>query len=643
MCGIAGIFGQDQPQTHQRRIARMLAEIAHRGPDGEGTWIEPKGAGGLGHRRLAIIDVEGGKQPMSNEDDTVWITFNGCIYNYQDIQRELREKGHRFRTHSDTEVIVHAYEEWGPACVERFNGMWAFVIWDGRTNTVFCSRDRIGVKPLYYTWDGRQLVFASEIKALLAADAAPARVNTDGMRQYLTFQYCLGENTLFEGVHRLPPGHNLTLRMGEAPKLTSFWELTFQIDEKHDEAYFVDRLNRLLEDAVRLRLRSDVPLGAHLSGGMDSSVVVSLARLLLGNAPIKTFCGAFRDGPAFDETRYAKIASQAARTEYLETYLTAADFEQSIEKIIWHMDEPAAGPGVFPQFLVSKLAAQHVKVVLGGQGGDEIFIGYARYLLAYLEECLKGAIENTAHRGRYVATLETIVPSLPTLENYVPMLKSFWQEGLFEEPARRYFRLMDRFADSKAILSDEYEIDTGRTYEEFKSHFVGHGASAAINRILQFDLKTHLQALLHVEDRTSMAWGLESRVPLLDYRLIELMASVPPVIKFKNGYLKHLFRQAASRLLPEEIINRKDKMGFPVPLTQWLAGPLKDFAADVLLSKAAKERGLFNVDAVEKALARSQAFSRSIWGALCLELWHRQFIDRAHSEPAGTASQPITV
>ena len=281
--------------------------------------------------------------------------------------------------------------------------------------------------------------------------------------------------------------------------------------------------------------------------------------------------------------------------------------------------------------------------MLGGQGGDEIFIGYARYLLAYLEECLKGAIENTAHRGRYVATLETIVPSLPTLEHYVPMLKSFWHEGLFEEPARRYFRLMDRFADSKAILSEDYEIDAGRTFEEFKSHFAGHGASAAINRILQFDLKTHLQALLHVEDRTSMAWGLESRVPLLDYRLIELMASVPPVIKFKNGLLKHLFRKAVSRLLPDEIVNRKDKMGFPVPLTQWLAGPLKDFAADVLLSRAAKERGLFNGAAMEKALAGSASFNRSIWGALCLELWHRQFIDRPDKASAGTSSKPITV
>ena len=349
MCGIAGIFGQDQLQNHQQRIARMLTEIGHRGPDGEGTWFEPSGVGGMGHRRLAIIDVDGGKQPMSNEDDTIWISFNGCIYNYQDIQRELREKGHRFRTHSDTEVIVHAYEEWGPACVERFNGMWAFAIWDGRSRTVFCSRDRIGVKPLYYTWDGRQLVLASEIKALLASDAVAARVNTDGMRQYLTFQYCLGENTLFEGVHRLPPGHNLTLAIGQAPKISRYWDLTFHIDEQHDEAYFVDRLNRLLEDAVRLRLRSDVPLGAHLSGGMDSSVVVSLARLLLGEAPIKTFCGAFAEGAAFDETRYAKIASQAAQTEYIETYLTAADFEQSIEKIIWHMDEPAAGPGVLPR------------------------------------------------------------------------------------------------------------------------------------------------------------------------------------------------------------------------------------------------------------------------------------------------------
>jgi asparagine synthase (glutamine-hydrolysing) len=625
MCGIAGLYGPGR--VDEQALDRMLERIAHRGPDGTGTYLEPEGQCALAQARLAIIDPEGGHQPMANEDETVWITFNGCIYNYQDIARLLRERGHRFRTHCDTEVILHGYEEWGPACVERFNGMWAFAIWDGRTRRLFCSRDRIGVKPFYYAWDGERFAFASEIKSLLATGQLQAEVNPDALRQYLTFQYCLGDQTLFRGVRKLPPGHSLLLEAGGAPELSCYWDLRFDIDTEHDEAYFAERLATLLEDAVRLRLRSDVPLGAHLSGGLDSSSVVGLARLLLGEAPIRTFTGAFADGQAFDETHYAKLVSQAAQTEYLEAYFTARDFADSIAKIIWHMDEPAAGPGVFPQYLVSRLAAQHVKVVLGGQGGDELFIGYARYLIAYLEECLRGAIENTAHRARYVATLETIVPSLPSLEGYLPMLKSFWQSGLFEEPARRYYRLMDRFSDNQALLSREVKADAARTFEEFRAVFDGPGPVALINRILYFDLKTHLQALLHVEDRTSMAWGLESRVPLLDYRLVELTASVPPVIKFKAGQLKHLFRQSVKNLVPHEVLARRDKMGFPVPFNRWVAGELRGFVSDLLLSQAARQRGIFDPKAMEASLAAEQPFSRAIWGALCLELWHQQFID----------------
>lgn len=628
MCGIAGVCGPAAAEQ-TRAVAAMLQAIAHRGPDGDGTHADPAGGALLGHKRLAIIDPEGGRQPLENEDGTVWVTFNGCIYNYEDIARELRQLGHRFKTHCDTEVIVHGYEQWGAKCVERFNGMFAFAVWDAKKRTLFCARDRVGVKPFYYVWDGSRLWFASEIKALLAAGAVAARCSDDGLRQYLTFQYCLGETTLFEGVRRLEPGHTLTLVQGGEPKTARYWDIAFEVNETHDEEHYVDHIRWLLQDSVRLRLRADVPLGAHLSGGLDSSAVVSLARMMLGNCPIKTFTGAFREGAAFDETGYAKIVAAAQRTEYMECYLGVEDFLSSIEKIIWHMDEPAAGPGVFPQYWVSKLASENVKVALGGQGGDEIFIGYARYLVAYLEECIRGAIENTAHRQQYVATLETIVPSLPSLERYVPMLKEFWREGLFDAPARRYFRLMDRFSDSQEILADGLAIDHRRTFEEFQTVFEAPGAAAKINRIMAFDLKTHLQALLQVEDRTSMAWGLESRVPLLDYRLIERMASIPPTIKFKNGQLKHLFRQAIKNLLPAEILDRKDKMGFPVPLAQWYSRGLRQFMADVLLDRRCRQRGIFDVPSLERALVADKPFSRSVWGALCLELWHRQFVDAA--------------
>jgi len=628
MCGIAGIVGSASPATLPQRIETMLRTMAHRGPDDAGQWIDPAGGCAIGHKRLSIIDPAGGHQPMTNEDQTLWITFNGCIYNHLDLARTLRQHGHRFATHCDTEVILHAYEQWGPACVEHLNGMWGFAIWDLRRGTLFCSRDRLGIKPLYYTWDGGTFAFASEIKALLAAGAVEASPDAKGLGEYLSFQFCLDDTTLFAGVHRLPPGHNLVLARGKDPQVSCWWDIDFGIDEAHDESYFVDRLNRLLEDAVRLRLRADVSLGAHLSGGLDSSTVVSLTRLLLGDAPIKTFTGAFDEGEAFDETRYARRVAREYDTDSHEIYLRPDDFAGSIERIIWHMDEPAAGPGVFPQFWVSKLAAEHVKVVLGGQGGDEIFIGYARYLVAYLEECLKGAIEDTADRGDYVATLATITPSLPYLEHYKPMLRTFWREGLFDVPARRYFRLMDRFADSQSLLADGCAVDTEAIFEAFRGIFDSHGAAAMINRILCFDLKTHLQSLLHVEDRTSMAWGLESRVPLLDYRLVELLAAIPPVIKFKHGQPKYLFRQAIRNLLPAAIRDRRDKMGFPVPLAGWMKGPLRDFAADILLSPTCRQRGIFSPKALSAALASEQPFGRSIWGALCLELWHRQFIDR---------------
>jgi len=632
MCGIAGLFTRAPASDLDARLAAMLETLAHRGPDDEGTWTSADGRRLLGHKRLSIIDLAGGRQPMANENESVWITFNGCIYNYEDLARDLRQAGHAFRTHSDTEVIVHAYEEWGPNCVERFNGMWAFAICDEKRKTLFCSRDRLGVKPFYYVWDGETFAFASEIKALLTAGAVRAEVDPDGLRQYLTFQFCLGEKTLFQNVRKLEPGFNLLLPQDGEPKQDRYWDVPGEVDLEHDEDYFVERLEWLMQDAVRLRLRADVPLGTHLSGGLDSSTVLAL---LLGEAtPIKTFTGAFGEGAAFDETRYAKIMAKAAGSEYIEIYLGAEDFRNSIEKIVWFMDEPAAGPGVFPQFWVSKLAAENVTVVLGGQGGDENFIGYARYLLAYLEECLRGAIEDTAHRSKYVATLETIVPSLPDLQNYFPMLKSFWSDGLFDEPARRYYRLMDRFVQSRRLLHPDLKIDTDKTFEEFRAIFEGHRADASprsaasmINRISYFDLKTHLQSLLHVEDRTSMAWGLESRVPLLDHRLIELMAAIPPVVKFRNGQLKYLFRKAIRNLIPSEILDRRDKMGFPVPLNQWLQNELRDFVGDILLGERSRQRGVFDRAALEATLRASHTFSRSLWGALCLEIWFRQFVD----------------
>jgi asparagine synthase (glutamine-hydrolysing) len=628
MCGIAGIVAPALPAPERAaRGGSMLRAVAHRGPDGTGSYEQGAAGVWLGHRRLAIIDVGGGAQPMFNEDGTVAVVFNGCIYNYRELRADLVARGHAFRTHSDTEVIVHGYEEWGDRAVERFNGMWAFAIWDDKARRLFCSRDRLGEKPLYWTWTGSALAFASEIKALLASRLVAAEADPRGLRQYLTFQLCLGEQTLFKGISRLPPGSNLIWQQGSPPRVAKYWDVAFDIEEGATEEAFRERLESLLSDSVRLRLRADVPLGAHLSGGLDSSVVIALARRHLGDAPLSAFTGAFAEGPAYDERPWSRAMARSVSAKPHEVVLSSRDFVDAFPTIVWHMDEPAAGPGVFPQFGVSRLASEKVKVVLGGQGGDELFIGYARYLVAYLEECLKGAIQETADRGNYVATLATIIPSLPTLQNYVPMLRGFWQQDLFGPPARRYFRLMDRFADVGRLLSPDFAVDRDTIFHDFVSIFDASNAASMINRILYFDLKTHLQALLHVEDRTSMAFGLESRVPLLDHRLVEFMATVPPTIKFRHGKLKHLFLEAVGDLVPPAIRQRKDKMGFPVPLSEWMKGPLREFVRDVLGSSRARARGIFDTDALMQQIDDEASFGRIAWGALNLEVWHREFID----------------
>jgi asparagine synthase (glutamine-hydrolysing) len=624
MCGIVGIIGASQGEERRRALDSM----AHRGPDGEGEWQAPEVSVWIGHKRLAIIDPDRGHQPLSNEDNSIWITFNGCIYNYLELSQALRKKGHRFKTYTDTEVIVHAYEEYGEECVSKFVGMFSFAIWDDRKKMLFCARDRIGVKPFYYTVDNGRLLFASEIKALLAISASKPRVCEKALREYLIFQTTLAEKTLFEGIYRLLPGHTLTANeKGEILSLKKYWDLNFTADHYHTEEYFVDHLRLLLRDAVKIRLRSDVALGAHLSGGLDSSTVVCLAGDLNGGSDsLLTFTGAFSEGNDFDESEYAKLVAERIGATYREIRPTAEDFIRDLPRIIYYMDEPAAGPGVFPQFMVAQLASQHVKVVLGGQGGDEIFAGYARYLLGYLEECLKGAIEETENTTRYAATLATIIPNLPMLKQYIPMITYFWKEGLFEAPEKRYFRLMDRSTGVRDIYRAEL-FDEALLGEDFHTIFNGSDAASFLNRMLYFDLKVHLPALLHVEDRTSMAWGLESRVPLLDHRIAELIASIPPVIKFRGGQPKYLFRKAVKNIVPDEILDRKDKKGFPVPLHLWQRGSLRDFIGDTLLSSRAKNRGIFNLRELEAAVGKEKDFGRVIWGALCLELWFTTFFD----------------
>ncbi|MDR1995922.1 asparagine synthase (glutamine-hydrolyzing) [Azonexus sp.] len=631
MCGFVGLAGNVlRGGQHHEVIKGMLNKIGHRGPDGEGLLFSRNMSVGLGHRRLAIIDPERGKQPMTTEDGNLTIVFNGAIYNYLELRRELIGKGHPIRSYSDTEVLLYAYREWGENCVDRFLGMFAFAIWDERNQRLFCARDRIGIKPFYYAFDGRTLVFGSEIKAILASGVVKAEANRPGLQDYLTFQFCLGDKTLFKDIKKLEPGHCMLAQLNGSQisiHTRQYWDLEYEIDERHDERWFVDHLAALIEDATRMHLRSDVPLGAHLSGGLDSSAVVCLAAGLLKGERIKTFTGAFPEGPQFNETGYAKEVSAFAGTDYKEIYIQGSELPDVLPRLMYYMDEPLAGPGVIPQYYVSKLASEYVKVVLGGQGGDELFIGYTRYLVAYLEKCLAGAIYQTADQHRYAVSLESIVPNLPLLQTYHPMLQGFWSKGLFDAPDKRYFSLIDRSEGMNHLFSGDLFSTGYSPFESFQQIFNRDGLHSLINRMTYFDLKGSLPALLHVEDRTSMAASIESRVPLLDHRIVEFMATIPPNIKFAGGRMKHLFKEAVRSTVPQKIFDRQDKMGFPTPLAQWTKGVAREYVRDILLSDRVRERGIYNIDAIGRAIDSEREFGRVVWGLLCLELWHRIFID----------------
>jgi asparagine synthase (glutamine-hydrolysing) len=625
MCGIAGIVRFDQAPVDRAALLRMSAALAHRGPDGDGDVVE--GRVGLAHRRLAIIDLVTGQQPMASE--RALIVFNGEIYNYVELRDELVARGRTFRTTSDTEVILQMYEEYGENCVARLNGMFAFVLYDRIARRVLAARDHFGVKPLYLHASPQRLLFASEIKALLVHPEVRADADLEGVRDYLTFQYVLGERTMFAGVSTLLPGEYCVVGLDDGRlRRTKFWEPTFRVDYDHSESYFVNRLTWLLSDAVRLQLRSDVPVGAYLSGGLDSSLVTALA-CRNGASSLATFTGRFDEGPEFDESEYARMVAEMYGTDMHTITPTESDFVNLMPKLIYHMDEPVAGPGLFPQFMVSRVAATKVKVVLGGQGGDEIFGGYARYLVAYLEQALKGAIFENTEEGEHIVSFKSILPNLPALQQYQPMLQQFWGTGLFDAMDRRYFRLIDRSGGAVALLSADFRATCGSEdrFERFRTVFNHPDTKSYYNKMTHYDMVTNLPALLHVEDRVTMASSLESRVPLLDHRITDLVTSMPPRMKFRGGELKHLLKRAVGDYLPGPVLARKDKKGFPVPLHLWARGAAHEFFADTLLSRRSRERGLFNPAEVEKLMDQEHAFGRRLWGLLNLELWYLSFID----------------
>ncbi len=629
MCGIAGLVNVSGGPVEglTRKLEVMNSLIAHRGPDGEGIWSSERQNAGLAHRRLSIIDLsETGAQPMKGPNGSI-ISFNGEIYNYIELRDKL-SSGWTFQSTSDTETILAAYAHYQDEFVNHLRGMFAFALWDEKNNKLIAARDRFGIKPLYYAEVAGNFYFASEAKALLPF---LPEIDTDpeALAQYLTFQYGVDELTLFRGIKQLLPGHMLLVENGKV-RVQRYWDVAYEIDWDHSPQYFYRRLRELLDDSVDIHLRSDVPVGGYMSGGIDSSLISILAARL-SNQNRQFFHGKFTDYPGFDESSYAEIATQSASGNLFQIDITADDFQKNIEKVIYYLDTPIAGPGSFPQYMVSELASSQVKVVLGGQGGDEIFGGYARYLVAYFEQCIKAALDGTYQNGNYVVTIESIVPNLGVLREYKPMIRQLWRKDLFGELDRRYFRLIDRAGD----MSDEVDwsdLDKGGVYDRFDAIFNNTDnvrQEAYFDKMTHFDFKCLLPALLHVEDRMSMAHGLESRVPLLDHPLVEFAATVPANIKFESGHMKHLIKTAFSDVLPDELLTRRDKMGFPVPLKEWYSGELKDFISDIFTSQAAKTRPFMRADKILESFTTERRFSRKTWGLLSLELWHRIFHDKA--------------
>jgi asparagine synthase (glutamine-hydrolysing) len=608
-------------------IARMLGVIEHRGPDDEGHYIEPGVA--MGMRRLAIIDLATGRQPISNEDGSVWIVFNGEIYNYRELRELLLARGHKLRTRTDTETIAHLYEDEGERCVERLRGMFAFAVWDRRERRLFLARDRVGKKPLHYALAGRTLVFGSEIKSLLQHPGVKREINLQAISDFLSFGYVPDPATAFTGVYKLPPGHTLTFKDGII-NTRRYWDFDYSIHldgpggsgpEAREEDY-VERLRELIAESVRLRLESDVPLGAFLSGGVDSSVVVAMMARQMGR-PVKTFSIGFSDS-GFDELRYARIAARHFGADHHE-FVVTPDVCRLVEEVVWHHDEPFADVSSVPTYVVSKMAREHVTVALSGDGGDEVFGGYERYVV-------------DRRRRRYERIPAFLRRALLRASRALPQgaYGKRFLRNIALEPAARYVDSVTYFdRDAQLNLFSEDARLAMAGYDparRFERTFAATAARSRLERLLYLDSKTYLPGDILVKvDRMSMANSLETRAPLLDHRLIEFAQTIPASLKLRGLETKYILKRAAAGLIPEEIINRP-KQGFDVPIRRWFNRELREMLDDTLNDRRARERGDFNHRAVVAILDEHRRgvrdHSRQLWSLLVLELWRRAFIDR---------------
>jgi asparagine synthase (glutamine-hydrolysing) len=630
MCGIAGFVSCVQlgPDARGRAIA-MRDVITHRGPDEAGLYLDEQAA--LAHRRLSIVDLTSGQQPLGNEDGSIQVIFNGEIYNHADLRPELEARGHRYRTHSDTETIVHAYEEWGDDCVHQFRGMFAFAIWDAKRQRLLLVRDRLGVKPLYWARHRDLLVFGSEIKALFASGLVEPEARMQALPEFLGTRSTSGSETLFQGVRRLPPGSHLVFERGET-RITQYWDIPAGVAPKLDKTRdVVDRFRELFTESVKLRLMSDVPLGVFLSGGLDSSAIAATMAGLV-DRPIDTFSVAFKER-AFSELTYAREVSTAIGANAHEVVIDDRDFFGALPALVWHEDEPIAHPSSVPLYFVSRMAKRHVTVVLTGEGSDELLAGYGRYP-RIMWNWRAGRIYDTAVPGHLRSAIaEHLVPRLP------PRLARLAGRSFLGADRSPESMVFDSFAsvrlcEQRALLSPAFRdaVTPMRAYGASLEYFRRPPASATLlDRLLYADMKTYLVELLMKQDQMSMAASIESRVPFLDHRLVEFAAGLPDAWKLSGLTTKRVLREAMKGVLPQSILDRP-KMGFPVPLGEWLRGGWNSVAADVLLDRRSRERGIIDPAAVGRLL-RDHASGRAsgadrLWSLLNLELWFRTFIDK---------------
>lgn len=626
MCGIAGIFYADLAAVPtQDQLQRMASVLVHRGPDEGSVYLD--GPIGLAHRRLSIIDLAGGKQPIFNEDRSAVIIFNGEIYNFRQLREALERKGHRFETRSDTEVILHAYEEYGQACVRELRGMFAFAIWDAREKVLFLARDRIGIKPLYYYWDGRKFLFASELKAILEHPEVSRELDVQALDDYLTYLYIPAPKSIFRAIRKLLPGHSLTVSArGLAEQ--EYWDLHFEPREGLSEADYAVGLLEKLRESVALHLESDVPLGAFLSGGVDSSAVVAVMAESL-REQVRTTSIGFQEA-AFDELRYARLVANRLRTRADEKTVDASA-AKILDTLVWHFDEPFADSSMVPTYYVSQVAREQVTVCLSGDGGDENFAGYRRYRFDVLENRLRELLPAALRRG-LVGPLGELYPKADWLPR-VLRAKTFLT-NLSRSPERAYFHSMSCFSpEMKRLLYRDSLRPALADYDPFsvmKVYFDRTEGWHPLSRIQYVDIKTYLvDDILTKVDRASMAHSLEVRVPLLDHEFMEYAASIPARYKLRNGRAKYIFKSALRHLLPQEILMRP-KLGFSVPLSRWFRDELKGMFEDTVLAKDAFVGELFDLSAVRLWWAQHQRSTREysphLWALLVLECWGRRFL-----------------